>query len=81
MFVGRRRELGILRSFLDNALAGSGTLALVAGEPGIGKTSLAARVADDCRSANIAVAGGRCGKVQARRRSGCGLRCWGRSPR
>lgn len=60
MFVGRRRELGILRSFLDNALAGSGTLALVAGEPGIGKTSLAARVADDCRSANIAVAGGRC---------------------
>ena len=41
MFVGRERELRELRAGLDGAFAGRGVLILVAGEPGIGKTSLA----------------------------------------
>src|SRR5512145_1657466 len=41
MFVGRERELGELRSGLDAAFGGHGTFVLIAGEPGIGKTSLA----------------------------------------
>jgi DNA-binding CsgD family transcriptional regulator len=37
---GRRRELAVLRSCLAGALAGSGALALVSGEAGVGKTAL-----------------------------------------
>jgi len=36
-FVGRARELAALRALLDAARAGTGGLALLAGEPGIGK--------------------------------------------
>lgn len=41
MFVGRGRELTELCAGLDDAFAGNGGLLLIAGEPGIGKTSLA----------------------------------------
>ncbi|MDQ7806449.1 AAA family ATPase [Amycolatopsis sp. A133] len=44
--MGRRPELRLLRSFVSDALAGGGVLALVAGEPGIGKTRLLGEVAD-----------------------------------
>jgi ATP/maltotriose-dependent transcriptional regulator MalT len=37
-FVGRRRELALLRHALDQALASHGRVALLGGEPGIGKT-------------------------------------------
>jgi len=40
-FVGRARDLAELRAGLDEAVAGNGSLVLVAGEPGIGKTRLA----------------------------------------
>src|SRR5206468_2009280 len=43
--VGRREELARLRGLLDRALGGHGALALVAGEPGIGKTRLAEELA------------------------------------
>lgn len=39
--VGREREQAILRQALDDTLAGTGSLFLVGGEAGIGKTSLA----------------------------------------
>jgi tetratricopeptide (TPR) repeat protein len=39
--VGRDAELVILRDAVDTALAGRGRVVLLAGEPGIGKTSLA----------------------------------------
>jgi predicted ATPase/DNA-binding CsgD family transcriptional regulator len=50
-FVGRETELALLGARLDTALAGNGTLALLVGEPGIGKTRLAeelTRLAGGC---------------------------------
>jgi predicted ATPase len=38
--VGRDRELGVLRRHLDTARAGHGSLMLIGGEAGIGKTAL-----------------------------------------
>jgi len=49
-FVGRSGELAVLRAALRQAAAGDARLALIAGEPGIGKTELArafARAARD----------------------------------
>ena len=40
-FVGRRSELARIRSHLDAAMEGSGRIAMLAGEPGIGKTRTA----------------------------------------
>jgi transcriptional regulator with XRE-family HTH domain/tetratricopeptide (TPR) repeat protein len=44
-FVGREAELGALQEAWSRALAGHRVLALVAGEPGVGKTALAAELA------------------------------------
>jgi class 3 adenylate cyclase len=40
LFVGRDRELGQLQEIFTRVLAGEGSLAMVVGEPGIGKTRL-----------------------------------------
>ncbi len=57
--VGRERELAELRAALDTALAGHGRLVLLGGEPGIGKTRLAAVLADEARARDVAVWWGR----------------------
>src|SRR3954447_22459377 len=44
--VGRERELGELRDLLDGAAGGRGSVCVITGEPGIGKTSLASAFAD-----------------------------------
>ena len=44
-FVGRERELAQIGAALDGAGAGRGQLMMLAGEPGIGKTRLAAEFA------------------------------------
>ena len=44
-FVGREREFATLRGAADEALSGQGRLAMVVGEPGIGKTSLCEKLA------------------------------------
>ncbi|HEX6451594.1 MAG TPA: AAA family ATPase [Trebonia sp.] len=44
-FVSREKELGVLREAWSSATAGHRVLALVAGEPGIGKTALTAELA------------------------------------
>jgi class 3 adenylate cyclase len=41
MFVGRREEMEGLKQSLEGALSGKGSLAMLVGEPGIGKTRLA----------------------------------------
>jgi predicted ATPase len=45
VFVGREHELRVLGERLERALAGSGSLVLVAGDPGIGKTRTLAEFA------------------------------------
>jgi len=44
-FVGRARELSDLAAALDQAIAGNGGLVAITGEPGIGKSRLAAEIA------------------------------------
>jgi len=46
-FVGRDHELAVLRTALHDASAGRGRLLFLVGEPGIGKTSLAAELAGE----------------------------------
>ncbi len=60
VFVGRERELAELEGALDDALAGSGRLVLLAGEPGIGKTRLAEELMARARGHRAQVLVGRC---------------------
>jgi DNA-binding SARP family transcriptional activator len=59
-FVGRDRELSDLAGALDGAIAGSGRLVLLAGEPGIGKSRLADALMEQARRRGALVAAGRC---------------------
>jgi len=58
-FVGRARELGLLRERLAESRAGRGQLVLISGELGIGKTRLAERFADEAETADMLVGWGR----------------------
>ena len=49
-FVGRAHALAELEAAIDAAAAGQGVLALVTGDPGIGKTQLANEVAARARA-------------------------------
>ena len=49
-FVERDAERAILRRLIDEALAGHGRLALVAGEPGVGKSRLVAEIGDEAQA-------------------------------
>lgn len=60
VFVGRDPELRDLRRGLDRALARRGSLFLVGGEPGIGKSRLIDEFAKDCRQRGMQVVWGRC---------------------
>ncbi len=57
--VGREREIGALHAALDAALAGSGRIVLLGGEPGIGKTRLASVLAAEVRARGVPVCWGR----------------------
>ena len=61
-FVGRVPELKRLDEFLMQAIAGSGRLVFITGEPGIGKTSLSDQFLRRARSRypNILISRGRC---------------------
>ncbi len=59
-FVGRREELDQLRHALEEAFSGRGGVALIAGEPGIGKTRLAQEFAVYARLKGAQVLTGRC---------------------
>jgi len=58
--IGRDRELAELTAGLRNAFDGRGGVFVVSGEPGIGKTELADRLANDARERGAQVAWGRC---------------------
>jgi eukaryotic-like serine/threonine-protein kinase len=58
--IGRDAELRILTRHLDEALAGRGSLILIGGEPGIGKTCLISALADAARLRGALVLTGHC---------------------
>ncbi len=58
-FVGREREIGALLRGLEQARAGSGSLFLISGEPGIGKSRLTEEFARRSRDAGFQVLVGR----------------------
>ncbi len=58
--VGREEELQSLRGDLAEVMAGRGRVALLAGEPGIGKTRLAEELAADAVEQGAAIVWGRC---------------------
>lgn len=63
-FVGRKRELAELSGAVDALARGEGALILVGGEPGIGKTRLAERVAELAATRGVAAAWGRCVELE-----------------
>jgi hypothetical protein len=60
VFVGRERELADLSAGLNQAASGRGSLFLLAGEPGIGKSRLADELATTARERGFLVLWGRC---------------------
>jgi predicted ATP-dependent serine protease len=60
VFVGRQRELQALRTHLDGAFAGAGSLVMLVGEAGIGKTSTARAFAALVRERGLVVLWGSC---------------------
>src|SRR5215472_4959299 len=60
VFVGRRPELAALDEVLARAGTGAGSMVLVEGEAGIGKSRLMARLESRARAAGLAVLAGEC---------------------
>jgi eukaryotic-like serine/threonine-protein kinase len=60
VFVGRERELERLREAVDAALGGRGSLQLLVGEPGIGKTRASEELATYAQVSGARVHWGRC---------------------
>jgi tetratricopeptide (TPR) repeat protein len=59
-FVGRDDELAMLRAGLDRARTGRGSLFLIGGEPGIGKSRLADEFTEEAANGGARVLWGRC---------------------
>ncbi|HYU58420.1 MAG TPA: AAA family ATPase, partial [Actinomycetota bacterium] len=59
-FVGRESELAELEAALGDAVEGRGRLVLISGEPGIGKSRLAAELVRQAQARGIVVLSGRC---------------------
>lgn len=64
--IGRERPLAELQRSIDAAARGVGSLVLIAGEPGIGKTRLAEETAGLAAAAGLEVAWGRCHEIDGR---------------
>lgn len=58
--IGREHPAALLRAEVDRVTASHGGLVLVAGEPGIGKTTLVSAAADDARRRGALVLGAAC---------------------
>jgi class 3 adenylate cyclase/tetratricopeptide (TPR) repeat protein len=62
-FVERDTERASLRRLVDDSLGGHGRLALVAGEPGVGKSRLVAEIGDEARARGMRVLTGHCAQM------------------
>ncbi len=62
--IGREAELKQLTHQLDEALAGTGSLVMIGGEPGIGKTHLISALADTARMRGALVVTGHCYEME-----------------
>jgi DNA-binding SARP family transcriptional activator len=60
VFVGYEHELDVLKGALEDMLTGRGTVALIAGEPGIGKSRLAGRIGELAAARGSRLLWGRC---------------------
>jgi tetratricopeptide (TPR) repeat protein len=60
VFVGRQRELAVLQRALEDLAAGRGSLVLLSGEGGIGKSRLAEEAAARAAEQGVRVVSGRC---------------------
>ena len=60
VFVGRDHELERLRSLWKETVAGERRVALLGGEPGVGKTRLAAELAEEVHGQGAMILAGRC---------------------
>jgi len=60
VFVGRERELAALLAGLEDAVSGRGSLFLIAGEPGIGKSRLVDELATRAKARGARALWGRC---------------------
>lgn len=63
-FVGRVGELTQLREHLERALRGRGTLVMIGGEPGVGKTRLCEEIALDARRRGAVIFSGNCYEME-----------------
>jgi len=59
-YVGRSEERALLRQAVDNAAAGAGSVALIAGEAGLGKTRIVDEIATEAKSRGMFVVRGQC---------------------
>ncbi len=59
-FVGRETECGTIRAAIDRALAGRGSVVMLAGGPGVGKTRLAMEMAEDAWRVGFRCSVGHC---------------------
>ena len=64
VFVGRQREMGELKSALEDAISGRGRLVTLVGEPGMGKTRTAQELATYAGLRSAQVLWGRCYEEQ-----------------
>ena len=58
-FVGRQRAMDGLRAALEDSIAGHGRLAMMVGEPGIGKTRTAEELAAYAETQGVQILWGR----------------------
>ena len=63
-FVGRGAELNQLEGYLANSIRGRGSIAMIGGEPGVGKTRLAQELAEEARREGAIVFMGACYEVE-----------------
>lgn len=59
-FIGRTKELGELKQYLDDAMQGVGKTVFISGEAGIGKTGLVDKLCDYAISKDVQVLKGAC---------------------